>query len=367
MRNPALIPFMNSASTKIRSDDLSYAMIHYQDAFLRRVDSYGNTVWFKYIGEYSDWDYLYKYYIFNDSLIIGTEGYHDGNSTAESYGPWLALIRHDGTIVKQWKPAPDAPIDIIYTWLPAGPDKWMLVGGNAFPDPPHPYPNAQAYIALMDTSFQVIKVTTTDEVLDLPPSMPGIARTADGNYVGGGYRVFPGPDDPGAQQGGWLVKFDTTAEVLWSRSYFPNTPSASLQETFFGGVGVLSSGSLVAGGSSTIDGTRYCWIVKTTPDGCVDTLLCQPVGVDETVPLSDFHAGIRLYPNPAQNQVTVEPAAGAGPFVLTLIGPNGQTVLRRQLQQTEKLDVSSLTPGLYFALCRDKQGRTVQGKLLIAR
>src|SRR5690606_619117 len=73
---------------------------------------------------------------------------------------------------------------------------------------------------------------------------------------------------------GWLMKISTDGDSIWSRYDLPDFPIDSLGDTYFGGVGVLSSGSIVAGGTATLWNERSIWLVKVTTDGCLEVINC---------------------------------------------------------------------------------------------
>jgi dienelactone hydrolase len=70
----------------------------------------------------------------------------------------------------------------------------------------------------------------------------------------------------------------------------------------------------------------------------------------------------KLYPNPAQEQVTVNGAAG---MTLTVVNPLGQVLIRQTLSGTDQvLDIRSLVPGVYQVVLMDETGIRGRQQLL---
>jgi hypothetical protein len=193
-----------------------------------------------------------------------------------------------------------------------------------------------------------------------------VEPTSDGNYMGAGESfIIVNPNDT-VFNAGWLMKFSPEGDSIWSRYDLPplSTQAWMSNDQFFGGVGILSSGNIVAGGSASENNERYIWLVKVTPDGCLDTLFCGLVPIREPMKSTP----IEVYPNPANTTVSVTLPPAAGEVALVLYDVQGKPV-RRQAGHgsttVATVETGNLSPGIYFLEIRLTDGRTERRKLLV--
>ncbi len=221
------------------------------------------------------------------------------------------------------------------------------------------------YWALIDTSFELESLqyfgpgpTTTNFLWDIEP-------TPEGNFIAAGQVNAVDPNNEPAQVYGWLYKISPGLDSLWSQRLIP--PLVGSLGGYLGGVGVLSSGNMVAGGYAPLGNEVYGWLVKFTPDGCVDTILCNTVSAWEAEELSMREPPARVYPNPTTGLFFVELPEGSGSVRVQLLSPDGRVATDRALSGSDWLDVSGLPPGLYMCRVVDAAGIRVVTKLVIAR
>jgi plastocyanin len=75
---------------------------------------------------------------------------------------------------------------------------------------------------------------------------------------------------------------------------------------------------------------------------------------------------LKIYPNPAANEITIEGLENTRELVL--VDVQGREVLRRMVGYNERVDISGLRDGNYSALIRDASGTTLATqRLTIAR
>ena len=163
------------------------------------------------------------------------------------------------------------------------------------------------------------------------------------------------------------MKFSPQGDSIWSRYDLAPFPPHYTNDHYFGGVGVLSSGNIIAGGSASKGNKQYIWLVKVTPDGCLDTLFCGLVGTGEAPRQA---AEVQVYPNPATEKITVEMTKGfpAGQAILHDLG--GRVVLQATLpveQSQLRLPVYHLPPGIYFLALHVGDKTVVRRKVVIGR
>lgn len=92
----------------------------------------------------------------------------------------------------------------------------------------------------------------------------------------------------------------------------------------------------------------------------------QYVGVEELV--YDNKNSLKIYPNPAQNNITVKWESNQHENTLVEIKNNlGQTVKRVSLESGQTIDISQLPGGIYFVSINSKQLNVSPQKLIISR
>jgi hypothetical protein len=67
---------------------------------------------------------------------------------------------------------------------------------------------------------------------------------------------------------------------------------------------LLSSGSIITCGQTVSydEEKSYDWLLKIIPEGCIDTLFCNPIVATPPEPIVQ-PTSVRIYPNPASNHV----------------------------------------------------------------
>ncbi len=332
------------------------------EPFLRRVDRQGNTVWFSYYGEYTEYDLLSSNYMISDSLIVFVGGYSKNENTLSGRGPWIAFINPlDGEVVQEWRPA-ESSIEILHYIRPLTNGRWFLYGKKSFQVNPL---RARPFWAIVDSSFQVEDMQLFGPGMLVADFFWDIEPTPDGNFIAAGQVNAVDPNTEPAQVYGWLYKVSPGLDSLWSRQMIP--PITGSKGGYLGGVGVLSSGNMVAGGYAPLGNEVYGWLVKFTPDGCVDTILCNTVPVWEAEELELRKPPARVYPNPTAGRFFVELPEGSGPVHVQVLAPDGRVVLEQTLAASAELDGTALHPGLYFCRVADTSRLRLVAKLIISR
>ena len=82
--------------------------------------------------------------------------------------------------------------------------------------------------------------------------------------------------------------------------------------------------------------------------------------------IEEFHSGsVKLYPNPASDQVTLSWDAASRPASLRVFDSNGRLILEQgQLISPTRLDLNNWAPGVYFIELRDGDS-VFRGRLLL--
>ncbi|MEQ1747737.1 MAG: T9SS type A sorting domain-containing protein, partial [Saprospiraceae bacterium] len=332
-------------------------------SFLRRVDKQGNTLWFSYYGEHSVTDLFSDYLKINDSLIVFVGGYVTNGNTLSGRGPWIAFINpNDGEIIKEWRP--ENYLEVFLHFInPLPGNRWLLYGKRALQVNPL---QVSPFWAIADSAFEIEDIRLFGPGSGVSNFLWDFAPTPDGNFIAAGQVDALNPNTEPAQVYGWLYKVSPGLDSLWSRKMIP--PIAGTQGGFFGGVGVLSSGNMVAGGYCGLsNGAVQGWLVKFTPDGCVDTILCNTVPVWEPEEQELREPPARVYPNPTTGRFFVELPKDSGPVRVLVHSLDGRTVLEQTITTSVELDGTGLRPGLYFCRVVDATGLRLVAKLIISR
>jgi hypothetical protein len=192
------------------------------------------------------------------------------------------------------------------------------------------------------------------------------AQTKDLNYIGAGEHTFKIGNEP-SRRGGWLFHFTPTGDSLWFEIIEPPVTPELGHGGFFGGVGVLSDGSVVAGGGANEDGQTSVWVVKVN---CSDSLFCgEPiVGVEEIV--EALEKEVLIYPNPANNFVKVKVPKATFIQQVNIYNYQGQLVLTKQYNKENPeltINTQSLPIGIYILQFADTTSKLHTFKILISR
>ncbi len=338
------------------------------DPFVRRVDKQGNTVWFNYYGEYNLQDGFNGVDKINDTLFVFVGGRRLNQTQGVSF---IQLIDWHGDIIESWISEIDPEIGYLRTPIITTDGGWLLYGqyvvdiiGSTF--------LVQPTLSKMNDEFEVQWVKHYGRIASINAQVTfwDIKATLDGNYIGAGESGIEIPDEPGMSSG-WLMKFSSNGDSIWSRYDLAPFPPHYTNDHFFGGVGVLSSGNIVAAGAASEGNKYHIWLVKVTPDGCLDTLFCGLVGVGDVVEPVQTPLAVLAYPNPTTEYLTLEiPPPLPAAATWTLHAATGQPVRRAVLaagQTKLSIPLEGLPPGLYFWKAAS-QGRSVgEGKVVIGR
>ncbi len=336
------------------------------DGFIRHVDKQGEEIWFQYLA-YSDLtNSVLDVEPYGDSLYVAAVA----TETAENTGRFRLLwLDSDGTITREWRSSINPPSGYVRRIIPT-PEGDVLIFGLFSTGFVQGLEFVQPTLSKLNTGLEIEWVRHFGPVYSVSANvrLRDFASTPDGHYVGAG--ELP-TQEPGGfvKRLGWVHKFSADQDSFWLREVPTPFTGGPREDGFLGGVGVLSSGNIIAAGTAReyFDGgsTLHPWIVKFTPDGCVDTLFC---GTLTSLPEPERpRAELHVFPNPASQAVTIQypalPAAGR----LRLFDLHGRLLEAHSLPPGAgqlNLPVSHLAPGLYLLEVAGIPGRT---KMLITR
>jgi len=336
---------------------------YYGDGFIRYVDKQGETTWFKYLAYSSFQNGILDVVQQNDSIYIAGIGTATDPNTGKGI---MSLLFFDleGNEVNYWASELDPEIGYFRKFIVAS-DENIIGFGLQRTGSNGTTHTVQPTLYKLTSNFQTEWVRHFGRVSSLNASVMlwDFAPTIDGNYIGVGETLVKDGSDP-TRRVGWLYKFSTEGDSIWERKV--NAPFLPLYYTnsgFFAGVGVLSSGSIVAGGTTNEGNTYYCWLVKVTNEGCIDTLFCNPVS---TAVLPDNKPiQVNIFPVPASSYFSIQsPVEIKQVRVLDALG---RMVLTRQnIGKFTTMDLpASLPTGLYYVEMLTEEGNGIRKKLYI--
>lgn len=335
---------------------------YYGDGFIRYVDKQGETMWFKYV-DITDYDNaVVSLERISDSTYI--YGMVNGVSPSSSNSS-LHLINIDGDMLTSWITPPEPEIGYLRKIIPLA-NGSILTYGLKVIEIINNTKRVQPTLSKLDSNFQEEWISHFGRISGLNASIMlwDFATTTDGHYIGVGETLVKDGDDP-TRRVGWLYKFSTDGDSIWERKI--NAPFLPLYYTnsgFFTGVGVLSSGNIIVGGSTNEGNTQYVWLVKVTNDGCLDTLFCQPVSTTVAQP-DNQGPEVDIYPVPASSYFTIRSPVEISQ-VRVLDGLGKQVLNRQNVGNYATIDLPvSLTAGFYFVEIQMEGGICIRKKVYV--
>ena len=336
------------------------------DPFARRVDLQGNTVWFKYYGDYEAGGVFNDMVKVNDTLFVAFSTIGDANDPNIGSSS-INYIDLNGNIVRSWQSEPNPEVGFarkVISLLDGGVITFglypvELIGETLI---------VQPTLAKFDSNFQIewlrhfgLKARLGADVI-----FWDIEQLSDGHYIGAGESFVQSSNNP-TRRVGWLYKFSPQGDSLWENLIDAPFPLLDINRGTLAGVGELSSGSIVAAGEAIEGNQRYIWLVKVTPDGCLDTL-CSLVSVVEEEVMVEEVSPAKIYPNPTAGPLTLawEGRLPGQKAAIRLFDATGRLVWRQQrrLERQVALSLAGLPEGLYFLQVQAGEGSWLERVVL---
>ncbi len=338
------------------------------DGFVRKIGFSGETVWFKIFGEYSTSESVVDVNVQNDStFVVAMVNSINQNSGYSS----LIILNNLGETIDEWNSEPEPDIGYLRDIVSTGEDGYLIYGLYvAQVLPPDNTKLVMSTFSKLDSDFNIENVQHYGKKVALASEIMfyNFEETIDGNYIAAGRAYTDAIDN-----GGWLMKFSPEGDSIWSRLDTSDVmPVHFLNEQKLGGVGVLSSGSIVAGGYVTNvleNNTSYIWLIKTTNDGCIDTLYCGLVSATVPEP-PKARQQVSVYPNPASDMLHIIISEGAtSPCTLSVLDMSGRVcgVNATVAEGAASIDVSALQVGLYMLCFKFANGEVLFKKLSVVK
>lgn len=177
-----------------------------------------------------------------------------------------------------------------------------------------------------------------------------------------------------------IQKLNTNDELQWERWYVYDSAQHFVQYNFLYGMSAAPNGSIYLAGTYRVrnntagDSTgTFAWLSRTDSFGCVvpgchlgDSIFSTPT----SLPVVQYPQAleVKLYPNPAQSQVTIEILGEDLPtgLLASVFNYSGQQVVPEQmlLDGKAQLDLTALPAGLYLCRLRSDKGVVTYQKLV---
>lgn len=328
------------------------------DGFMRRIDSFGNLLWFKYLGGYLTEEYIsFASKVDNNRFLLSGGGQSKGS---------LWVIDSNGVVLEQ-KIVQAPNLTNIGDHIRIS-DGGYIAEGSRYLGEGQWGSKVQSVLMKFDSTLQLEWIKNVGPSTSNFNTFLDMAKTLDGNYIAAGSRTAYGdPSMPGTDWGGWLFKFSEQGDSIWSRADNAPVGYDATGAFQYGGVGILSSGSIVAGGLGEVDNKLVGWVVKVTADGCMDTLFCQTSKSEEVV----VPTGVSLSPNPANNAAQIrfaQPSSNGSQLLLYDLA--GRIIFKQQLPSgvlEQTIQLSEYPSGWYFVTLLENGRVVLREKLVVMR
>lgn len=332
------------------------------DPFVRRVDKEGNTVWFKYYGNYDIEDGFNDLKPAGDSIFVACGVVQLGPQAGRSKIVYLNL---EGAVLRQWQSEENPEIGFLRNIIPTS-DGGLITYGIYLKEIIFSTLIMQPTLAKLDSNFQVQWVRHFGRAASLNAgiNLHDFKPTADGNYIAAGETVLKEGQSE-TRRVGWLYKFSPQGDSIWSKHLDTPLGTGPSIGGYFGGVGELSSGGIVAGGAAYEGSALYPWLVKVDANGCLEapcpvlSAIAGPAAPEEN---------IYLYPNPSNGRFRLswEQAPAGSSALCTLFDAQGRAAWREERPAAPEMDIgaSGLAPGFYVLEVR-AAGRRWVGKVVV--
>ena len=332
--------------------------------FVRYVDYAGNTYWNKIYSFTSFGTMVTDLDHFTDStfVFVTLEILAQPNvSQLQKLRSGIYRMDFDGDITATWR-SEEAPAIGYLSKVIAMEDQSVITFGLARKsfDATFLWEKVQPTLTRMNTDNNVIWQKNIGRIISSNGvnGFQDFITSEDGNIIGCG-KLSVKNGNESSRGHGWLFKFSEDGDSIWSRNFATPFPDYYPNGGFLYGLGALSSGNIMAGGTAEDGQNRYCWIVKLTQDGCMDTLFCQTSSLQD-IPMTKEQ--IKIYPNPTTDHLYIE---GSGQEV-SIFDLLGKKVLEQKMDATTaKISLPKLPSGTYHVVVRTAQQQIVAKRIFI--
>ena len=339
------------------------------DVLLLKTDSLGNELWRTSWG-WNTSDKGFSVIQSPDSgYIVGGYTYQPGQDN--SGNPLVVKFDQNGAF--QWFRRPGGPLDDKQAMVCSFNDTTFLCL-TIYSDSSLSAEAEYGRIRLIKYSFSGIVIWDKlfgNSMLD--NSVGNIKAFNEGEIVCCGYNI----DSTEYYRFGWIFRLTGEGDSLWMRNYAYY--KSNFGKNYLFDIYPTSDNGFISCGKALADppnDLQKIWVLK------VDSLGCDSAGCDPNVGVEDLHnhifikygddEEILVFPNPAKDWVSfrMPENVSEGEFTVTIYNIMGQDVLSRLIyiqESTTSFNISSLKPGVYYAIFKDKLGLEFKGKFVVHR
>jgi len=312
------------------------------DIWILRLDTLGDTLWTKcYGGSGRDWIYDIRQTIDSGFVVAGYSSSTDDDVSGNhgDYDYWILRLDTLGDIL--WsKSYGGSDEDRAYAIQQTTDSEFVVAGYSQSTDGDVSgnHGNEDYWILHLDTLGDILWTKSYGGSGDDEAS--AIQQTSDGGFIVAGYSSSTDGDVQGNQGSYdyWVLRLDVAGDTVWSKSYGGSEDDGAdvIQQTTDGGF-------VVAGWSYSTDGDvpgnhgDYDYWILRLDNGNITG-----------VPTQQLSQNVTIYPNPANNKLTVI-ANGTKQFIAKIYTLHGQLLLQETITpETSAIDISKLAEGLYI-------------------
>ena len=332
-----------------------------RDIVVIKTDEDGNQLWRKTYGDENLQESAagIREYDSNRFVINGDQSNYK-YTTQASYGKSLVLeIDSLGNELAIWKS--DKEYSIIYDYAILPDSSWICASGTWEYASQYGSYMSQPLVFRMD-KYRNIMWEKKFGRLYINNHVQNIIATPDGHFLATGYMAPPGTVKA------VHYKFKANGDSLWMRldSAYVDNGGLAYPKTRVIGSALLSSGSIISVGyveRATPFGLQEVgFVMKVSPDGCVDTLNCWPVA--NSIPFAQADK-LSIYPNPFGDELTVHIPDYPQNAYIYFYDVTGRFLRKQRIRHgTNELDVRDFPKGMIFYEVLDSGILLGRGKLV---
>ena len=349
---------------------------YHLDAFILKTDFDGKQKWMYTYGYAPFEEYARTITSVNDNEFVISGVRYSLDISSTFYHGWVLTIDSVGHTKWQWEANSNDIFNrgIMSMQLDTNRNEWVYA---SFLQRPTTYPGEDYLVKIpvlvrRDSAMNFLShneygpYAINHYIGSLQPGFSG-GWIACGSYT----TTTDDYESPLKSQSGRILKISEEDSLIWSvidTAFFHPVEGSS---SYLSGVCESFSGSVYAvGWADNFDSNNvyrsYGWLVKSTKDGCIDTL-CTTTSIDQEF-VSNNTNHVKIYPNPATDYITIDMEFNlADDYYFELYNVNGQKVIRKYIDFGASIeDIDYLNPGFYYWKVINKNGKRLEnGKLII--
>lgn len=338
---------------------------YFNDFWVLKLDSSGNLQWQKALGG-SNEERAYEIQQTNDGgyIIAGeTNSTNSGNISSTALGIrdyWIVKLGNTGNIIWEKRFGGSAE-DLAYSVAQTSDNGYIVSGSTNSNNGNITFNNGQGdfWILKLDELGNLQWQKTLGSILY--DQAYSVKQTPDGNYVAAGYiasHIGIDESEPLNSTEFWVVKLDTSGNLLWQKSYGGNGSESanSIISTTDGGLAVAgySNSNPDSGDVTGNHGLADFWILKLEGNKELAT-------IENNTPEKP-----EIYPNPAKDFVHINRLPKKS--TVSIFDTAGRKIFSKKYSQTNiSIDTSSFANGMYMIQIKDLKENNRTEKLVITK